>query len=108
MPDVLDPATAKDIPRQQRRAPAKPLEYYLKQSSSRDVGICDAVNAGQHSMTDIANTLGLSVSRVSRIFNKTASEAKGKALFLCAPLWPFTAGVSPVPGAKNLTFVRKK
>lgn len=75
----LDPAATKDIPRQQRRSPAKPLEYYLKRSKSRDTGICDAVSDGRYSMTDIANALGLSVSRVSRIVSRAASEAKGKA-----------------------------
>ena len=75
----LDPAAEKDIPRQQRRAPVKPIEYYVKQSGGRDAGICEAVNDGQHSMTDIANALGLSVSRVSRIVGKAMSEAKGKA-----------------------------
>ncbi len=75
----VDSTAAKDIPRQHRRGPAKPIEYYLEQSKDRDAGICAAVNAGQHSMTDIANALGLSVSRVSRIVSKAMSEAKGKA-----------------------------
>ena len=60
-------------------APVKPIEYYVKQSCGRDAGICEAVNDGQHSMTDIANALALSVSRVSRIVGKAMSEAKGKA-----------------------------
>jgi len=32
---------------------------------SRDAGVCDAINAGQHNMTAVANVLGLSVSSVS-------------------------------------------
>lgn len=65
----LDPATVKDIPRQQRSPVAKPIEYYLQRNKSRNAGVCDAVNAG-HSMTAVANALGLSVSRVSRIVRK--------------------------------------
>lgn len=74
----LDPATVKDIPRQQRSPVAKPIEYYLQRSKSRDAGVCDAINAG-HSMTAVANALGLSVSRVSRIVRKMMGEATGKA-----------------------------
>ena len=75
----LDPATVKDIPRQQRSPVAKPIEYYLQRNKNRDAGVCDAINAGQHSMTAVANALGLSVSRVSRIVRKMMSEATGKA-----------------------------
>jgi putative transposase len=64
---AADTINAKDIPRQQRRAPTKSIEQYLQQGSSRDFAIRDAVNIGQHSMTDVARIVGLSVSRVSRI-----------------------------------------
>jgi putative transposase len=62
-----DTSSAKDIPRQQKRPPAKSIEQYLQQGKSRDAAIRDAVNLGQHSMTDVASAVGLSVSRVSRI-----------------------------------------
>jgi putative transposase len=62
-----DASKTKNIPRLQRRAAAKPIEYYLKRNKDRDVGICEAVTAGQHSMTDIGKALGLTVSRISRI-----------------------------------------
>jgi REP element-mobilizing transposase RayT len=75
----LDPAKAKDIPRNQRRAPPKPIPYYLDKTKDRDAGILAAVRDGQHSMTDIASALTLSVSRVSRIVKKLEMEAKGKA-----------------------------
>ena len=75
----VDHAATKDIPRPQRRAAAKPIEYYLKHGKSRDAGVCQAVIDGQHSMTEIASALGLSVSRVSRIVSKASKEAKGKA-----------------------------
>jgi hypothetical protein len=51
----------------QRRAAAKPIDYYLKRNKDRDAGIREAVTAGQHSMTDVGNALGLTVSRISRI-----------------------------------------
>jgi REP element-mobilizing transposase RayT len=75
----LDPPAAKDIPRNQRRAPPKPIRYYLDKNKDRDAGILAAVRDGQHSMTDIATALELSVSRVSRIVTKLEIEAKGKA-----------------------------
>lgn len=75
----LDPAAAKDIPRNQRRAPPKPIQYYLDNNKDRDAAIIAAVREGQHSMTGIAATLNLSVSRVSRIVKKSELEANGKA-----------------------------
>jgi hypothetical protein len=75
----LDPATAKDIPRHQRHAPPKPLQYYLDKSKDRDAGILAAVRGGQHSLTDIAVAVELSVSRVSRIAKRLEVEAKDKA-----------------------------
>lgn len=62
-----DKGHAKDIPRLQRRAVAKPVDYYLKRNKDRDAGIREAVIEGQHSMTDIGKVLGLTVSRISRI-----------------------------------------
>ncbi len=62
-----DASSSRDIPRMQRRAPAKTIVQHLQQGKSRDVAIRDAVNIGQHSMTDVAEVVGLSVSRVSRI-----------------------------------------
>ena len=64
---VKDTGNAKDIPRSQRRAAAKPIDYYLKRNKDRDAGIRAAVMEGQHSMTDVGKVLGLTVSRVSRI-----------------------------------------
>ena len=75
-----DTGSAKDIPRLQRRAVAKPIDYYLKRNKDRDAGIREAVTEGQHSMTDVGKALGLTVSRVSRIV-KAGNEdlARGKA-----------------------------
>ena len=62
-----DTGNAKDIPRFQRRAAVKPLDFYLKRNKDRDAAIRAAVTEGQYSMTDIGKALGLTVSRVSRI-----------------------------------------
>jgi REP element-mobilizing transposase RayT len=75
----IDTVAAKDIPRQQRRAPPKPIQYYLDNNKDRDTRIIAAVRDGQHSMTDIAAEIGLSVSRVSRIVKRVGMVAKGKA-----------------------------
>jgi hypothetical protein len=74
-----DQAKAKDIPRNQRRTQAKPIQHYLDHNKHRDAGIVAAVHDGQHSMTDIAAALDLSVSRISRIVKELESKAKGKA-----------------------------
>ncbi len=71
-----DKGNAKDIPRLQRRAAAKPINYYLKRNKDRDAGICEAVMRGQHSMTDVGKVLGLTVSRISRIV-KAGHERQG-------------------------------
>ena len=75
-----DTGSAKDIPRAQRSARTKPIDYYLKRNKDRDAGIREAVAKGQHSMTDVGKALGLTVSRISRIM-KAGNEdvARGKA-----------------------------
>lgn len=75
----IDLGGAKDIPRHQRRAPPRPIEYYLNRNKNRDAGILAAIRDGQYSMTEIAGALDLSVSRVSRIAKRLAVKAKGKA-----------------------------
>lgn len=62
-----DASKTKDIPRMQRHAAAKPIDYYLKRNKDRDAGIREAIAKGQHSMTDVGKVLGLTVSRISRI-----------------------------------------
>jgi len=75
----VDATGSIDIPKQQRRKPAQLLETYLADQSGRDAGIVEAVREGQYSLTAIANALGLSVSRVSRIVSMNEGQAKGKA-----------------------------
>lgn len=74
-----DAGNAKDIPRLQRCAVVKPINYYLKRNKDRDAGILEAVTEGQHNMTDVGKALGLTVSRVSRIVKvRNESVARGK------------------------------
>ncbi|MFC6672069.1 transposase [Marinobacterium aestuariivivens] len=63
-----------EIPSAQRRPLAKPLEYYIKVTSSRNEAIVKAYASGNYSMKVIGEFFGLHYSRVSRI----VSEAKGK------------------------------
>lgn len=62
-----DISSAKNIPRGQRAAQSKPIDYYLQRNKDRDTGIREAVIKGQHSMTEVGKALGLTVSRISRI-----------------------------------------
>jgi putative transposase len=76
MQALVDPvrAAAKDIPKRQRRATAKPIQYYLDRASERDAGIHAAAAEGQHSLTDIAKVVALSITRVSRIVRRIEDE----------------------------------
>jgi putative transposase len=77
MQALVDPvrAAAKDIPQRQRRAAAMPIQYYLDRASERDAGIYAAATEGQHSLTDIAKAVELSITRVSRIVRRIEDEA---------------------------------
>ena len=65
----------REIPKAQRRPPARPLSWYLTQHD-RNTAIAMAYREGGHTQTAIANATGLSVSRVSRLVS--LGEAKGK------------------------------
>ncbi len=67
---------SREIPRAHRRQQGKPLSSYVKEGGARDTGIVAAYFEGGHTQTAIANALGLSVSRVSRLIGR--HEAKGK------------------------------
>ncbi len=73
----LEPARAqsKEIPLQQRRARVWPLKHYLANAAGRDAGILAAVREGHYSLTAIANEVGLSLSRVSRIVRRDSGVA---------------------------------
>lgn len=72
----------KDIPRPQRLASHKPLQAWLDEAASREQGLFNAHTQAGLSMTYLANALGLSVSRVSRLiaqYEREQGKAKGKA-----------------------------
>ena len=62
-----------EIPRTQRRPPAKPLSYYAA-NFNRDAAICAAYTSGGYTLRQIGEHFGLHYSRVSRIVKKS----KGK------------------------------
>lgn len=69
----------KDIPKPQRLFTARPLHEWLAQGATREEGMYLAHTEGGVTMTSIANTLELSVSRVSRLISKYEdAQAKGK------------------------------
>ena len=73
---------AKDIPKPQRLARQKPLRTWLEEAASREQGLFEAHTHGGLSMTHLAQALGLSVSRISRLIARYENEqqgAKGKA-----------------------------
>jgi REP element-mobilizing transposase RayT len=57
----------KNIPKPQRLLTHKPLQAWLEQGASREEGLFNAHTQGGLSMSAMARTLGLSVSRVSRL-----------------------------------------
>ncbi|UCF75320.1 MAG: helix-turn-helix domain-containing protein, partial [Betaproteobacteria bacterium] len=67
---------SREIPRAQRRRTALPLERYLERQGGRDEGIARAYCEGGYTQSAIAQVLGLSVSRISRVIRTV--EAKGK------------------------------
>lgn len=80
MQSLLEPgqATAGEIPRIQRRVEPMTIREYLD-GHRRDDAVAQAHIEGGHTMTAIASSAGLSVSRVSRLIRKWETErAKGK------------------------------
>ena len=60
-------AADKNIPKPQRLLTHKPLQAWLEEAASREEGLFKAHTQGGLSMTAMARTLGVSVSRVSRL-----------------------------------------
>jgi len=67
-------ANAKNIPVQLRLLMAKLIQFYLDRESVRDAGIHAAATERHHSLTAIANVVGLSITRVSRIVRRMEDE----------------------------------
>lgn len=67
----------KNIPKSHRLTTHKPLQAWLDEASSREEGLFNAHTQAGLSMTSLANSLGLSVSRISRLiaqFEKTLEQ----------------------------------
>ncbi|MGA7298524.1 MAG: hypothetical protein WBW92_13590 [Rhodanobacteraceae bacterium] len=62
-----------EIPRKQRRPPAKSLEHFAR-NNGRDREICAAYNSDGYTLRQIGEQFGLHYSHVCRIVKK----AKGK------------------------------
>ena len=60
------------VPHMQRRVQAKPLNWYMKNYSSRDEGIVSAYVSGDYLMKDIADEFNVHYSTVSRAIKKAA------------------------------------
>ena len=67
---------SREILRAQRRRTVLPLVRYLERQGGRDEGIARAYCEGGYTQSAIAQVLGLSVSRISRVIRTV--EAKGK------------------------------
>ena len=71
----IDSITDKDvelseIPKSQRKAKPKTMDYYLKQATNRDDAILRAWNSGGYTQKNIADYFSIHYSRVSKIIKK--------------------------------------
>ncbi len=76
-------ADLSEVPLGQRRAMAKPIDHYVKKSSSRDEAIIMAYDSGGYGMKEIGDHFGLHYSRVSRIISGQR-KAKDKTSYIDA------------------------
>lgn len=63
--DLPDDVT--EFTKAQRRPPAKPIEWFRENATSRNHGIALAYKSGRYSMKEIGECFGLGYSMVSRI-----------------------------------------
>ncbi|MDH4195433.1 MAG: hypothetical protein OEV70_14935, partial [Nitrospirota bacterium] len=74
--DKLSPEQSlADIPKRQKRRPAKPLTYYQDQYSDRTRAMASAYLSGQYTLTQVGEQFGVSGATVSRAV-KTYEERK--------------------------------
>jgi len=74
MLDKLSPEQSlADIPKRQKRRPAKPLTYYQDQYSDRTRAMASAYLSGQYTLTQVGEQFGVSSATVSRAV-KTCEE----------------------------------
>jgi len=58
-----------EIPKSQRRAKAKSLDYYTRQATNRNEAILASYNSGGYSMKEIGDYYGLHYSWISRVIS---------------------------------------
>lgn len=63
-----------EIPRTQRRPPAKPLRYYKENKQDRTQGMVEAYRSGDYTMKEIAEYFDVHYSTVSRAIKKTEAR----------------------------------
>jgi len=56
----------KDIPRLQKQAPPKPLDYYKAKFSDRNIAMANAYLSGHYTLTEVGKGFGVSYATVSR------------------------------------------
>ncbi len=83
--------SAKEIPKALRASP-KSLQDWLTLMPSRDDAMVAAHRHSQWSMSDIAQKLGLSVSRVSKILARPHASGEGVAATATSRSGPAPAG----------------
>jgi putative transposase len=67
MQDLIDPSRPlREIPKRQRRALEKPLDYYAARYAERDRALAEAYRSGAYSMQAIAEHFGIGRMTVSR------------------------------------------
>jgi hypothetical protein len=67
MLDKLGPdQSLSDIPKKQKRRPAKPLTYYQDHYSDRTKAMAAAYLSGQYTLTEVGRQFGVSYATVSR------------------------------------------
>ena len=66
-------ADLSEIPRAQRRLPAKCLQYYEENYQDRVRGMVEAYRTGDYTMKDIADYFNVHYSTVSRAIKRTES-----------------------------------
>jgi predicted DNA-binding protein YlxM (UPF0122 family) len=71
-----DRSEALEIPRAQRRAPAKPLAHYTGLRLSREKAMARAYASGDFSMAEVARAFGVHYSTVSRAVGRSSAVAQ--------------------------------
>ena len=67
MQSKLDPEQSlKEIPKKQKLAPAKPLDYYKQQYSNRQEAMAKAYLSGHYTLSEVGEVFGVSYATVSR------------------------------------------